>query len=84
MAINVLFSRFHLSFGENKNKLELFTVGLNESAIKHDRGYNYRFYSVKQFDYNKEDKNLIQQIVNTIKYPVNIKQGKTYHNLTKI
>jgi hypothetical protein len=41
-------------------------------------------YDAFLFDYSKEDKDLVQQIIKIIKYPVNIKQGKTYHNLTKI
>lgn len=42
-------------------------------------------YDAFLFDYNKEDGNeLLSNIKNTLKYPVNIKQGKTYHALEKI
>jgi hypothetical protein len=37
------------------------------------------------FDYNKDDGNeLIQNIKNTLRYPVGIKQGTNYHGLLKI
>ena len=41
-------------------------------------------YDAFLFDYSKEDGNLIQEIVNILDYPVNIKQGKTYHGLERI
>ena len=41
-------------------------------------------YDAFLFDYSKEDKGLIQEIVNILDYPVNIKQGKTYHGLEKL
>ena len=41
-------------------------------------------YDAFLFDYSKEDGNLIQEIINILDYPVNIKQGKTYHGLEKL
>jgi hypothetical protein len=41
-------------------------------------------YDAFLFDYSKEDSNLIQEIINILDYPVNIKQGKTYHGLEKL
>jgi len=42
-------------------------------------------YDAFLFDYNKEDGNeLLTEIKNIIKYPVGIKQGKSYHGLKKI
>ena len=41
-------------------------------------------YDAFLFDYSNEDKGLIQEIINMVDYPVNIKQGKTYHGLEKL
>jgi hypothetical protein len=41
-------------------------------------------YDAFLFDYSNEDKDLIQEIINILDYPVNIKQGKTYHGLEKL
>jgi hypothetical protein len=42
-------------------------------------------YDAFLFDYSKEDGNqLLTDIKNMIPYPINIKQGKSYHGLTKI
>jgi hypothetical protein len=42
-------------------------------------------YDAFLFDYAKEDENqLLTDIKDMIKYPVNIKQGKSYHGLKKI
>ena len=41
-------------------------------------------YDAFLFDYSKEDNNIIQEITNILKYPVSIKQGTSYHGLTKI
>ena len=41
-------------------------------------------YDAFLFDYSNEDKGLIQEITNILDYPVNIKQGKTYHGLEKL
>jgi hypothetical protein len=41
-------------------------------------------YDAFLFDYSNEDKGLIQEIINMLGYPVNVKQGKTYHGLEKL
>lgn len=41
-------------------------------------------YDAFLFDYNKEDGDILTKIKNIIHYPVTIKQGKSYHGLTKI
>ena len=41
-------------------------------------------YDAFLFDYSKEDGDILQDIVNILEYPVTIKQGNTYHGLTKI
>jgi hypothetical protein len=41
-------------------------------------------YDAFLFDYSKEDGNILQDIVKILEYPVTIKQGNTYHGLTKI
>jgi hypothetical protein len=41
-------------------------------------------YDAFLFDYSKEDGNILQDIVNMLEYPITIKQGNTYHGLTKI
>jgi hypothetical protein len=41
-------------------------------------------YDAFLFDYSNEDKGLIQEVINILEYPVNIKQGKTYHGLEKL
>jgi hypothetical protein len=41
-------------------------------------------YDAFLFDYSKEDGDILQDIVDMLGYPVTIKQGNTYHGLTKI
>jgi hypothetical protein len=41
-------------------------------------------YDAFLFDYSKEDGDILQDIVDLLEYPVTIKQGNTYHGLTKI
>jgi hypothetical protein len=41
-------------------------------------------YDAFLFDYSKEDGDILQDIVDMLEYPVTIKQGNTYHGLTKI
>jgi len=41
-------------------------------------------YDAFLFDYSKEDGDILQDILNMLEYPVTIKQGNTYHGLTKI
>jgi hypothetical protein len=41
-------------------------------------------YDAFLFDYCEEDGNIFTDITQILQYPVNIKQGNTYHGLTKI
>ena len=41
-------------------------------------------YDAFLFDYSNEDSQLLQDIINILEYPVTIKQGTSYHGLTKI
>jgi hypothetical protein len=41
-------------------------------------------YDAFLFDYSKEDGDILQDITEMLEYPVTIKQGNTYHGLTKI
>ena len=41
-------------------------------------------YDAFLFDYSKEDGDILQDITEILEYPVTIKQGNTYHGLTKI
>ena len=41
-------------------------------------------YDAFLFDYSKEDDGLTQEIINILDYPVNVKQGKSYHGLEKL
>jgi hypothetical protein len=41
-------------------------------------------YDAFLFDYSKEDGDILTDIKNMIQYPINVKQGKSYHGLTKI
>jgi hypothetical protein len=41
-------------------------------------------YDAFLFDYSKEDNNIIQELTTILDYPVSIKQGTSYHGLTKI
>jgi hypothetical protein len=41
-------------------------------------------YDAFLFDYSKEDNNIIQELTTILEYPVSIKQGISYHGLTKI
>ena len=41
-------------------------------------------YDAFLFDFANEDKELLTEIKDIIHYPINIKQGNTYHGLTKI
>ena len=82
MTINKLFNYVIQSY-ETSTNVQLLELILNHLKDKKTKLVLYT-YDAFLFDYNKEDINLIQEIINILKYPVNIKQGKTYHSLTKI
>jgi hypothetical protein len=82
MTINKLFNYIIQSY-ETSTNVQLLELILDYLKDKKTKLVLYT-YDAFLFDYSKEDINLIQEIINMIKYPVNIKQGKTYHGLTKI
>jgi hypothetical protein len=41
-------------------------------------------YDAFLFDYNKEDGNIISDLIKILEYPVSIKQGKSYHGLINL
>ena len=63
-------------------------VGLLEKVLDYLKGKKTKIvlytYDAFLFDYSKEDGDILQDIVNMLEYPVTIKQGNTYHGLTKI
>jgi len=81
----------------NKNKLFNYIVQSKETSTNvellekvHDylKGKKTKIvlytYDAFLFDYSKEDGDILQNIVDILEYPVTIKQGNTYHGLTKI
>ena len=63
-------------------------VGLLEKVLDYLKGKKTKIvlytYDAFLFDYSKEDGDILQDIVKLLEYPVTIKQGNTYHGLTKI
>ena len=63
-------------------------VGLLEKVLDYLKDKKTKIvlytYDAFLFDYSKEDGDILQDIVNMLEYPVTIKQGNTYHGLTKI
>jgi hypothetical protein len=63
-------------------------VGLLEKVLDYLKGKKTKIvlytYDAFLFDYSKEDGDILQDIVAILEYPVTIKQGNTYHGLTKI
>jgi len=81
----------------NKNKLFNYiiqsketstNVMLLEKVLDYLKGKKTKIvlytYDAFLFDYSKEDGDILQDIVDLLEYPVTIKQGNTYHGLTKI
>jgi hypothetical protein len=81
----------------NKNKLFYYIIQsketstnviLLEKVLDYLKGKKTKIvlytYDAFLFDYSKEDGDILQDIVDLLEYPVTIKQGNTYHGLTKI
>ena len=68
---------------ETSTNIELLEKVLNYLKGKKTKIVLYT-YDAFLFDYSKEDGDILQDIVNMLEYPVTIKQGNTYHGLTKI
>lgn len=63
-------------------------VKLLEKVLNYLKGKKTKIvlytYDAFLFDYSKEDGDILQEITDILGYPVSIKQGNTYHGLTKI
>jgi hypothetical protein len=68
---------------ETSTNVELLRLILSKLEGKKTKLVLYT-YDAFLFDYSEEDKELISDIINTLKYPVTIKQGQSYHGLEKI
>ena len=68
---------------ETSTNVELLRLVLSKLEGKKTKLVLYT-YDAFLFDYSEEDKELISDIINTLKYPVTIKQGQSYHGLEKI
>jgi len=68
---------------ETSTNVQLLELVFNKLEGKKTKLVLYT-YDAFLFDYSNEDKGLIQEIINVLDYPVNVKQGKTYHGLEKI
>lgn len=68
---------------ETSTNVELLKLVLDYLKDKKTKLVLYT-YDAFLFDYNKEDGNILQELTKILEYPVSIKQGKSYHGLTKI
>jgi hypothetical protein len=68
---------------ETSTNVELLELALNYLKDKKTKIVLYT-YDAFLFDYAEEDGNILPELVELLQYPVSIKQGKSYHGLTKI
>jgi len=68
---------------ETSTNVELLELVLNYLKDKKTKIVLYT-YDAFLFDYAKEDGNILPELINILEYPVSIKQGTSYHGLTKI
>ena len=68
---------------ETSTNVELLKLVLNYLKDKKTKLILYT-YDAFLFDYAEEDGNILQELTQILEYPVSIKQGKSYHGLTKI
>lgn len=68
---------------ETSTNVQLLELVFNKLEGKKTKLVLYT-YDAFLFDYSNEDGDIIQDIINILEYPVNIKQGKTYHGLEKL
>jgi len=63
-------------------------VELLELVLSHLKGKNTKLvlytYDAFLFDYDKDEKGLLEELTKILQYPVTIKRGKSYHGLEKI
>ena len=79
---NKLFNYIVQSY-ETSTNVELLKLVLNYLKDKKTKLILYT-YDAFLFDYAEEDGNILQELTQILEYPVSIKQGKSYHGLTKI
>jgi hypothetical protein len=68
---------------ETSTNVELLELVLNYLKDKKTKIVLYT-YDAFLFDYAKEDGHILTELTNILEYPVNVKQGTSYHGLTKI
>ena len=68
---------------ETLNNVKLLEVVLNYLEDYQTKLVLYT-YDAFLFDFSEKEELLIQDLINILGYPVNIKQGKTYHGLEKL
>jgi len=68
---------------ETSTNVELLELALNYLKDKKTKIVLYT-YDAFLFDYAEEDGNILPELINILEYPVSIKQGTSYHGLTKI
>jgi hypothetical protein len=68
---------------ETSTNVELLELALNYLKDKKTKIVLYT-YDAFLFDYAEEDGNILSELVKLLQYPVSIKQGISYHGLTKI
>jgi hypothetical protein len=68
---------------ETSTNVELLELALNYLKDKKTKIVLYT-YDAFLFDYAEEDGNILPELVKLLQYPVSIKQGTSYHGLTKI
>jgi len=79
---NKLFNYIIQSY-ETSNNVQLLKLVLDYLKDKKTKLVLYT-YDAFLFDYNKEDSAIFTEISKILEYPVSIKQGTSYHGLTKI
>ena len=79
---NKLFNYIIQSY-ETSNNVQLLKLVLDYLKDKKTKLVLYT-YDAFLFDYNEEDGNILPELINILEYPVSIKQGISYHGLTKI
>jgi hypothetical protein len=68
---------------ETSTNVELLELALNYLKDKKTKIVLYT-YDAFLFDYAEEDGNILPELIKLLQYPVSIKQGTSYHGLTKI
>jgi hypothetical protein len=78
----ILFNYIIQSY-ETSNNVQLLEQVLDYLKDKKTKLVLYT-YDAFLFDYNQEDGAIFPEITKILEYPVSIKQGTSYHGLTKI